>query len=357
MTTPPAHERRAPTLDDLAALNREMAAFVAGGLPLEEGLRQVARDYGGGVGPLAERLAAETGAGKSLDDAIAAQGDALPPVYRAVVRAGLKSGRLAAALQGFAETAARVAALRRSIGQAAVYPLLVMIVAWIMLLVSICVVIPAYDWLGLSDRFWISSWRMSPATARRLSVALPLALVSLAWFWWRRSSRWSARADRIAWQRWIPGARRATELSGQANFAELLQLLIACRVPLTEALPLAGDACGVAAIRQPAAALSAAIASGHALTAQRDVIRQLPPLIRIAFLSTAPDAEQRLLPALRYAAAAYRERAISWVNDFSLWAPIVTILAVGVGIVGVYALLLWQPYAVSLDAIAQWDWH
>ena len=93
MTPDAAHQSRATTLDELTALNRELSALVAGGLPLEEGLRQIARDYGGGVSPLAARLAEETAAGKSLDQAIAAQGDALPPVYRAVVRAGLKSGR------------------------------------------------------------------------------------------------------------------------------------------------------------------------------------------------------------------------------------------------------------------------
>jgi type II secretory pathway component PulF len=357
MTSPLTSEPRAVTLDDLAALNREISALVASGLPLEEGLRQVARDYRGGVRSLAARLADETAAGKSLDEAIAAQGDALPPVYRAVVLAGLKSGRLAAALECFAETAARIAALRRTIGQAAVYPLLVIIVAWVMLLGVVCLVIPSYDWLGWNDRFWVTSLRMSSSTAGKLAVAVPIVLVSLAILWWRRSSRWSSGGNRTSWQRWIPGARRANQLSGQANFADLLQLLLSCRVPLPEALPLAANACGVAAIRQPAADLAAAIESGHALASQRDTIRQLPPLIRAALLSNGPDAQQRFLPALRYAAMVYRERATTWVNDFSVLAPIATTVVVGVGVVGLYTLLVWQPYTVSLDAIAEWSWR
>jgi type II secretory pathway component PulF len=348
MTSPLTSEPRTATLDDLAALNREISALVASGLPLEEGLRQVACDYRGGVGSLAARLADETAAGKSLDAAIAAQGDALPPIYRAVVLAGLKSGRLAAALEGFAETAARIAALRRTIGHAAVYPLLVIIVAWVTLLGVVCLVIPSYDWLGWNDRFWVTSLRMSSSTAGKLAVAVPIALVSLAILWWRRSSRW---------QRWIPGARRANQLSGQANFADLLQLLLSCRVTLPEALPLAANACGLAAIRQPAADLAAAIDSGHAPASQRDTIRQLPPLIRAALLSNGPDAQQRFLPALRYAAMVYRERAATWVNDFSVLAPIATTVVVGVGVVGLYTLLVWQPYTVSLDAIAEWNWR
>ena len=165
MTAPASNAPRAATLDDLAALNREMAALVAAGLPLEEGLRQVARDYRGDVGPLAAQLAEGVAAGQSLDAAIAAQGDAFPPIYRAVVLAGLKSGHLAAALEGYAESAARVAALRRTVGQAAVYPLLVVIIAWLMFLATVCLVIPAYDWLGWNDRFWTNSFRPAPSTA------------------------------------------------------------------------------------------------------------------------------------------------------------------------------------------------
>jgi type II secretory pathway component PulF len=357
MNADTSNQPRAATLDDLAALNREMSAFVAVGLPLEEGLRQIARDYGGGVGPLAARLAEETAAGKTLDEAIAAQGDALPPVYRAVVLAGLKSGRLAAALEGFAETASRIAALRRIAGQAAVYPLLVAMVAWVMLLAVVCIVIPSYDWLGWNDRFWITSLRMPSSVAWKLAVAAPIALLALAALWWRRSSRWSPREDGTAWLRWIPGARRAKQLSGQANFADLLHLLISCRVPLPEALPLAANATGAASIREPAAELAAALASGRSLVEQRETVRRLPPLIRAALLTNAADGEQRLLPALRYAATIYRERATTWVADFGVMAPIVTTIALGVSVVGLYALLVWQPYFVSLDAISQWNWR
>lgn len=357
MTAPASNAPRAATLDDLAALNREMAAFVAAGLPLEEGLRQVARDYGGGVGPLAARLAEGVAAGQSLDAAITAQGDAFPPIYRAVVLAGLKSGHLAAALEGYAESAARVAALRRTVGQAAVYPLLVVIIAWLMFLATVCLVVPAYDWLGWSDRFWASSFRPAPSTAWRLAVIVPAAIMTTAVLWWRRSARWSSTEREGSWRRWIPGARRAQQLSGQANFAELLQLLLSCQVPLPDALALAANACGVLSISQPAEELAAGINSGHGLSEQRHAVRRLPPLLRAALLAHGASPEQHLLTALRQAASIYRERAANWVNDVSVTAPVAATVVVGVGVVGLYAVLVWQPYAVSLDAIAQWNWH
>jgi general secretion pathway protein F len=349
-------ETRPATLEDLAALNREMAALVAAGLPLEEGLRQVARDYGRGVGSLAERLADEMAAGKSLDEAIVAQGDELPAIYRAVVLAGLKSGRLGAALEGFAESAARVAVLRRIAGQAAVYPLLVVVVAWLMLLATICLVMPSYDWLEWNDRFWISSLAMSGRTAQWLAIFVPLGVATIAVVWWRRSSRWSS-AGSGGWLRAVPGARRAALLSGQANFAELLQLMLSCSLPLPEALRLAGDASGSSTIRRPAAELAAAIAAGKSPRDERELVRQLPALVRPAFLSTAPDAELRLAPSLEHAAAVYRRRAAAWVDEMSVIAPVAATLLVGVTVAATYAVVVWQPYVVSLDAIAQWDWH
>src|SRR5262245_49676029 len=141
----------AATLDDLATLNRELAALVASGLPLEPGLAQIAHDYHDGAGQLAAHLQADMSGGKSLAEAIAAQGDALPPVYRAVVEAGVRSNNLAAALERYADTAVRVADLRRIAAQAAMYPLLVFIVAWIMLLMVLAVVLPRFDWLGIQN--------------------------------------------------------------------------------------------------------------------------------------------------------------------------------------------------------------
>src|SRR5687768_1842285 len=90
------------TLDDLAALNREMAALARVGLPLESGLNQVAHEFNSPTSRLAEQLAEDMSAGVTLPEAIALRGDAFPAVYRSVVDAGLRSGRLAAALEGYA---------------------------------------------------------------------------------------------------------------------------------------------------------------------------------------------------------------------------------------------------------------
>src|SRR5688572_14630169 len=98
-----------------------MAALVRAGLPLEEGLAQIEEEFGGRPGDLASRLTDDMAAGRSLGEAIAAQGNALPASYRAIVTAGLRAERLPAALEGYADMAERIAELRRIAAQAGAY--------------------------------------------------------------------------------------------------------------------------------------------------------------------------------------------------------------------------------------------
>jgi type II secretory pathway component PulF len=352
MTDQPTRGAENATLDDLAALNRELAALVAGGLPLESGLTQIADDFTGGAGRLAARLRDETHAGKSLSQAIAAQGDALPAVYRAVVSAGVRSNRLPAALEGYADAAARVADLRRIAAQAALYPLLVFIVAWIMGLIVLVQVLPKFDFLHIENRFWATPLRLSAAAAWTLAIAVPAAAIVLALVWWRRSAWASAAQSSWSFACCIPGARRTQRLSGEASFADLLHLLLQCRLPMEEALPLAADASGLPSLRRPAANLAAGLAAGQPLSQQLTDVRQLPPLVRAAlFTSHSPAA---LIAALQRAAHTYRDRAAAWIGYVSVALPVMATLALGGVVVAVYSLLVIQPYIVTLKEMASW---
>jgi general secretion pathway protein F len=352
MAEAPTSAARPATLDDLAALNRELAALVASGLPLEPGLAQIAADYRGGAGRLAGRLHAHAAAGKSLAEAVAAEGDALPPVYRAVVDAGLKSGRLSAALEGFADAAVRVADLRRIAAQAALYPLLVFIVAWVMLLIVLVLVLPRFDWLEIQDRFWATPLRVLAPVALPLGVAVPLAAVIFAYVWWRQSAIAGPAGAPLGPVRWIPGVRRARQLSGEAAFADMLHLLLSCRLPLVDALPLAAEASGLNPLRHPAAELAAGLAAGRPISSQVASARHLPPLVRAALFTSRTPAS--LIAGLQRAAQLYRDRAAAWIGYVAVALPVAATLAMGGLVVGAYAVLVFQPYITTLKEMASW---
>ena len=118
------------SLAELVALNDEIAALARAGVPLEPALAELGADMPGRLGQIATLVAERTGRGESLLEVISSQSLRLPPVYRAVVEAGLRSGRLSAALEALAGALRRVADTRRAVAVAAIYPLLVVMLAW-----------------------------------------------------------------------------------------------------------------------------------------------------------------------------------------------------------------------------------
>jgi general secretion pathway protein F len=114
------------SIDHFIALNDELAAIVRAGLPLERSLHEVARDIPGTLGDTVQILATRLGRGETLPQALSAERERFPGVYRAVVEAGLKAGRLSAALEGLAAFARSYAEVPRAVGQALLYPLIVL---------------------------------------------------------------------------------------------------------------------------------------------------------------------------------------------------------------------------------------
>jgi general secretion pathway protein F len=352
MQVQPGSLPRSPTLDDLAALNREIAALARAGLPLESGLRQIAEDSTRGAGEIAARLEHEMSAGKSLAEAIAAQGAALPPIYRSIVEAGLKAGRLPAALEGFADSAARTAELRRIAAQSAVYPAIVMVLAFLLLLAVAGISMPHYREFEIDDRIWAMPLAFSARVGWKLATGFVVVVILAGCIWWERSGSARAASEHAGFAEWIPGARRVAKLCGQATFADLLGLMISHGVPLGEALPLAAQAGGSGELRRTAGALAARLSAGEPLGGNLPIARGLPPLVRVALLGSA--TQDRLVEGLAHASSVYRERAAAWTSNLAVIVPITATLAVGVLVVGVYAFLLLQPYVATLEEAASW---
>ena len=93
-------------LDELAAINDELAALVRAGVPLEPGLARLGSEMPGRLGRRARALAERLQGGEALEDVLDDPRMGFPRMYTAILRAGQRSGRLAPALELFAETQA-----------------------------------------------------------------------------------------------------------------------------------------------------------------------------------------------------------------------------------------------------------
>ncbi|MCU0875981.1 MAG: type II secretion system F family protein [Pirellulaceae bacterium] len=176
------------TLDQLVALNDEMAALARAGVPLDQGLLHVGGDLPGKLGRISRELGRRLEAGETLEQVLS---DAsFPAAYRAVVAAGIRSGRLAVALEGVSAVLRRAAETRRLVAVSLVYPLLVITLAYSLFLFMVDKIFPVMlvvyegmlpDGRGLGVLQWIER------TAPHWLPWLPPGVLAILVLWWVRS--------------------------------------------------------------------------------------------------------------------------------------------------------------------------
>ena len=196
MSTPSSQSARDVSLDELIALADEMAALVRAGVPLEQGLTEAANDFSSCSGQLIHTVAHRMQSGEGLLQILSTSSPRLPAAYRAILEAGLRSGRLSSALEGLAASARRMADLRRFARAAIAYPLLVVAFAYVMFVFSLLYLQPSIHQAYESFRVQASPLNQTLVTWGRSALIwgplLPLAVILPSAALWR----WSGRAIR-----------------------------------------------------------------------------------------------------------------------------------------------------------------
>jgi type II secretory pathway component PulF len=344
------------TLDQLIALNDEMAALVRAGVPLERGLIRAGNDLRGRLGAIARDLGDRMGQGDRLPEALTRSGYAIPDLYRAIVEAGLRSGRLASALEGMATVSRGYADARRSVGLALLYPLMVVMLAYGLGLAFILFIAPrfalAFQSLGVRPMGFLEALARSGDTAMYWGPIVPIVLFLLAlrWVWSGRSMALDA-GPFGSWTTRIPLVGGMIAGFRNANFADLLALMIEHQVPLDEAIRLAAEASGDRALRQSAETLSASLRRGERTDSGGVAgIGTFPPLL--TWLLTAGHRQGDLASALRHAATTYRRRAEARADLIRAALPTTLMLVIGAGTVLLYGFLLFVPMTTLYDELA-----
>jgi len=359
-------EANAPkvTLDQLIAMNEEIAALVRAGVPLEMGLRTLGSDLPGRLGRIASHLADRTSQGVSLEAALDENSNELPPVYRAVVRAGMKSGSLTEALESLSRAARRIADIRHTLLVAMLYPLFVLVLAWIGFAAYVIFIMPIMLDYGFDrlDVPGVALYRQVAALADSAHIwgpGLPALVIVVAGGWLFFTRKATVAEPRVAQLLlgWVPWMRRILRWSRTVTFAELLAALLKNGMPLHEALVLAGEASGDGKILAGASQLAEALRRGDTVTAgkvrfgrSRDAT-QLPPLL--VWLMAAGQRKDALVPALEHAADTYHRRAQHQANVARRLLPVIMTFALGGGAVVAYALMLFVPYVSMLHALGE----
>jgi general secretion pathway protein F len=391
----------AATLDDLLAVNDEIAALVRAGLPLEQGLAELGRDMPGRLGRIATSLADAASRGEPLEQTLLDRAVRLPPVYRAVMQAGMRAGRLPAALEAVATSARRITDTRRAAIVAVSYPLLVTALVWCGLAVFTRTLAPSlaqsFHSLGVPGERFFAALALIGHWAWYWGPVVPVLLAALVALWWYLCTRASVlggkgrgKGDRhllcaapegpfrqkapVPFSAdWLlgrlPWMGQMLRWSRTATFLEILALLVENQTPLHEAVTLAGAASGDRQTLQAARQLAAMLENGATLEnngpekGTGTICAQHPkgrsgklylspfPLL-IQWLMLAAGRSGALLPALQHAAATYHRRARHQADLVRMFLPAFLTVVIGGGITAVYALILFAPYVAMLHALS-----
>ncbi len=347
MSTQPTSTDLSITLDQLAALNDEMAALARAGVPLDRGLLHVGGDLPGRLGRITRDIGQRLEQGETIEQVLS--DESLPPAYRAVVAAGVRSGSLAVALEGVSTVIRRAAEMRRMVIVSLVYPLIVIAVAYqlfvFMVLTCFPVMLATYqDLLPHSRGLAVLQWIQSTAPYW-LPWLPPAALAVLAVWWLRSRSAWRLEGGlsgqgkaRRGWR--VPTVGKLLHAGRMATLAETLALLVEHHVPLHEALLLAADASGDRRFREAVGPLAQRLQRGE-VVASGDAAG-MPPVL--TWLLAARLEQPRMVSCLRRMADSYRRQA-EWLSRWlSIYLPFWLTVSIGGTATLVYVLSVIGPW-------------
>jgi general secretion pathway protein F len=278
--------RGAPAAE-LAAITRQLALLVAGGVPIAEALEATADATR--HPPLLHaltRVRAGVREGRPLADALGDAPEVFPSLYRELVRASEAAGALAPVLTRLAAYLERSAALRARLRAALTYPATMALAVIAVLLFLLVWVLPQ-----MAQLFAETGAPLPLPT--RILLAGGTVLARTWWLWllallgaglalraWLATPAGRARADGLLLG--LPLIGRVATAAGLARVAHTLSTLLAGGVRLETALDLAGATAGNVRIAEALGAAREAVRQGQPLAPALGASGLVPaPLLRL----------------------------------------------------------------------------
>jgi type IV pilus assembly protein PilC len=330
--------------EDFAAFNQQLAYLAAAGLPIEHGLRLIAEDLqSGGLAQSVREVSAELDRGVALGEAFKLHERQFPPLYGAIIDAGIRADNLPAALLNLGRHLELVARLRAAIWRAAAYPLTVLAGLLVVLIFLGHFVVPIFqnmfaEWhtaLPLITQFVFAVARATPvfiALALVLFVALPLLRISL------RTTNLNRAIDDLALYLPLVGPLLRRNLI--ARWCDAMKLAVQSGMDLPAAVQLAADVVGSPAVARDSSKVIAQLNSGGYIDQITAKLWILPaPVLAVAQLA----ADRNDLPAsLETLTKMYEQQAEMRLAAIQTLLTPALILLVGL-LIGTVVLGLFAP--------------
>lgn len=328
---------------DLALLTRQLSTLAASA-PLEEALRTIgSQSDRRGVRRVVMATHAQVLEGRRLADAMARQGKAFPPLYRAMVAAGERSGALPQILERLADLLERQQQVRGKMIGTLVYPAALSLTAVAVVIALMTFVVPRvveqFDSMGrelplltravigVSDFINQQGWIVA---ALLLAGGIVFA---------RSLKRDGVRLRVDGWLLRLPLLGRMQRDLHAARMSRTLAIMLDSGLPLIDGLAITARTVGNRVLRAATATMVTAIDEGGSLSSAMRQAGVFPPTL--LYMAGSGENSGRLAPMLDRAAD-YLEREIDTVSSatLSLLEPGIIIVLGGVVALIVLSILL-----------------
>jgi type IV pilus assembly protein PilC len=276
---------RAIKQKDIAIFTRQLATMMKAGVPLLQSFDIVAR---GSTNPrmtkLLNDIRSDVETGTSLSSAFRKHPLHFDSLYCNLVEAGEAGGILEALLDRLAVYQEKTLAIKQKIKSALMYPVAVIVVAFIVLTVIMIFVIPAFE-----DVFKSFGGELPAPTL----VVIAMSKFFVQWWWaifgvlfgggyffletWKRSEKMQMTMDRLLLK--MPIFGDLINKSVIARWTRTLSTMFAAGVPLVEALDSVGGASGNAVFQQATELIQKDVSTGSALTTSMTATGVFPTMV------------------------------------------------------------------------------
>lgn len=336
--------RRSLSVKDLALLTRQIATLVQSGIPVEETLSAVAsQSEKPAIRSMVLAVRAKVLEGYTLADSLAEFPAAFPKLYRSTVAAGEHAGHLDLVLNRLADyTEARQAA-RQKIQLAAIYPVILSVVA-----ITIVVFLLTYVVPDIIEVFINTGQELPPLTQGLLAISDFLAnwgvaifLVLIALF---VGFKFMLKRDgfRMAYHKkllQLPFIKRLSRGTNTSQFASTLSILNSSGVPLVDAMKIATEVLGNDCLKASLMDSAQLVSEGASLHRAIEQTGYFPPMMVHMIASGESSGE---LDQMLERTAAHQENDLQGLIEtiVGLFEPLMLLFMGGVVLIIVLAIML-----------------
>lgn len=340
--------------DDFIFFNEQLASLADAGVALDRGMREIARDVRRGrLRNTINAIASDLERGVPLDEAIAARESALPVLYSRVVRAGVKSGNLSAALLNLSQHLRFIAQTRWVVFESLAYPLTVLVLALTIVSVMLCYLVPQFREIVYEFGVALPPISRAVFTFARVYPFLLLfggavaAVFFLIWLLLHGTPAQKRLREMLVFR--VPIIGRLLHLSLVARYMRSVSVVTAGGIPLPEALRLAAEATGSSLLHRDAEQVACQVERGERATDACRTVRLLPPVLGFVIDTTA--ARNTLPEAMTEMAAAYEMRAAHQQGLVRTWLAPLALIITGIG-VGMCVLAMFMPLLSLVSSVS-----